>query len=452
MDKQDKSQTMYFRICSVIFIIFIVLALPCQGNCEDQAGPVLALKQAVRIALKNNPGFAQQANTVEINEISVSQQRADFYPDLNAAVAGQDSAQEDWSLSTELSSTLNLFNGFADSAGLKNAELELNAVQENLTREQQSLVFETFSKFVQVLTSQALIQVKEDNLEENRKLLEQIETFQQAGRLALSDLYQQQAETKQAQLELIEAQQSLNDNKLLLMQTMGMNPMIDYRAAGLDFDSWSMVLTDEDIERLSVAALNERADIKAQQYQIEASGQQILQARAGQLPKLDLFAKLSSGYNSLGDETFSEQLKDDSLDATVGISLTIPIFDRHLARNEIAMAGIEQRNEQLTLKQKKLQAGLEIEQAIQEYRTTQQQVEVVQSKLIFARQSLQSYEERYRVGASTLVELIQARTGYVTAAFDQIEVKYNLITQEVALAYYLGNMKPRFAAFEFVKI
>ncbi len=451
MDKKDKSQTMYFRICSVIFIIFIVLALPCRGNCEDQAEPVLALKQAVLIALKNNPSLAQQLNAVKSTEISVSQQRTDFYPDLNAAVAGQDSAQEDLSLSTELSSTLNLFNGFADRAALKNAELELDAVQENLTREQQTLVFETFSNFVQILTDQALIQVKEENLEENRKLLEQIETFQQAGRLALSDLYQQQAETKQAQLDLLEAQQTLNDNKLLLMQTIGLAPMIDYRAAAPDLDSLSMVLADEDLEGLSVAALNDRADIKAQQYQIEAAGQQIRQARADQLPKLDLFAKLTSGYNSSGDETFSEQLMDDSLDATVGISLTIPIFDRHLARNEIAKAKIEQRNEKLTLKQKKLQAGLEIAQAIQEYRTTQKQVEVVQSKLTSAHQSLQSYEERYRVGASTLVELTQARTGYVTAAFDQIEVKYNLITQEVALAYYLGNMKPLFAAFELEK-
>ncbi|SEA77539.1 outer membrane protein [Desulfuromusa kysingii] len=439
---------MYLRTFSAALFTLFFLVLTSPGQCVTQAEPVLALKQAVRIALKHNPSLAQQANSVEINKISVSQQQSNFYPDLDATLSGQDSAQNDFSLSTQLTSTLNLFNGFADSAALKNAELELDAVQESLTREQQSLVFETFSNFVQVLTSQALIQVKEKNLEENRKLLEQIETFHQAGRLPLSDLYQQQAETKQAQLELMEAQQSLSDNKLLLMQTMGMNPMSAYRVAEPDFDSWSVVLTDAEIASLRVMALDERADLKAQQYQIEAAGQQVLQAKAGQLPKLDLFAKLSSGYSSLDDETFSEQLRDDSLDATIGMSLTIPIFDRHLTRNEMAKAKIAQRNEQLTLKQKKLQVGLEIEQAIQEYRTTQQQVDVVQSKLISARQSLQSYEERYRVGASTLVELTQARTEYVTAVFDQIEVKYNLITQEVALAYYLGNMKPLFAAFE----
>lgn len=441
----------YFRIWSVVFIIFIVLALPDRGNCEVQAEQLLSLEQAVLIALKSNPGFQQQANAVESAKISVFQQRADFYPDLNASVAGQESSQADLSLSTELSSTLNLYNGFADSAALKNAELELAAVQENLTREQQTLVFETFSNFVQVITDQALIQVKEENLAENRKLLEQIETFQQAGRLALSDLYQQQADTKQAQQDLLEAQQTLNNNKLLLMQTMGLVPMIDYRAAAPDFTSLSMALSDADIERLPAAALTDRADIKAQQHQIEAAGQQIRQAKSGQLPKVDFFAKLASGYNSSANEAFSEQLMDDSLDAIVGISLSIPIFDRYLTRNEVAKVKIDWRNEQLALKQKELQVGLERTQAIQEYRTTQQQIEVVDSKLTSARQSLQSYEERYRVGASTLVELSQARTDYVTAAFEQIEARYDLVNQQVALAYYFGDLEPLFAALHLEK-
>ncbi len=68
-----------------------------------------------------------------------------------------------------------------------------------------------------------------------------------------------------------------------------------------------------------------------------------------------------------------------------------------------------------------------------------------------ARQSLQSYEERYRVGASTLVELSQARTAYVTAAFEQIEASYNLVNQQVALAYYVGDMEPLFAALNLEK-
>ncbi|MDX2495691.1 MAG: TolC family protein [Desulfuromusa sp.] len=445
--------------------ILIILALPSQGHSEIHAEQVLSLEQAVRIALKKSPDLAQQVNAVESADISLSQQQTDLYPDLAIAATGskrfdkafgQTTSQTEnrnfASISTELSSSVNLFNGFADIAAIKSAEFELGAVRETLSRAEQTLVFETISNFIQVLTDQALIHVEEENLEENRKLLESIESFYQAGRLAISDLYQQQAETKQAELDLLEAQRTLNVSKLLLMQTMGLAPTVRYQVATPDLEKLSLPLADEELDQLSLLALANRSDVKAQQRQVEAAGQQIRQSQAGHLPKVDLFASLASDYSSLGEENhFSDQFMDDNLNATIGVSFSLPLFDRYLTRNNIAQAKIAQRNEQLALKQKQLQLGLEISQAIQEYRTTQKRVDVVKSKLTSARQSLHSYEERYRVGASTLVELTQSRTQYVTAAFDQIQARYDLVTQEFAVAYYLGNLEPLLATLELEK-
>jgi len=416
----------------------------------------------VRIALKKSPSLSQQLNAVESAEISVSQQRTNLYPDLKITASGaerfdkvfdQNTGQSEnrsfTAISAELSSAVNLFNGFADSAALKSAELELGAVRETLSREEQTLIFETLTNFIKVLTDQALIPVEEENLTENRALLENIETFYQAGKLPLSDLYQQQAETKQAELDLLEAKRTFNVSKLVLMQTMGLAPTTQYQVATPDFEKLPLPLADDDLDQLSLLALGNRSDVKAQQQRIEATGQQIRQTQAGHLPKVDLIASFSSDGNSLADESrFSEQFMEENLNASVGISLSIPLFDRSLTRNNIAKAKIEQRNEQSILRQKELQIGLEIAQAIQEYQTTQKRIEVVESKLISAQQSLHSYEERYRVGASTLVELTQSRAQYVSATFDRIQSRYDLVTQEIAVAYYLGTLDPLLAALE----
>lgn len=74
-----------------------------------------------------------------------------------------------------------------------------------------------------------------------------------------------------------------------------------------------------------------------------------------------------------------------------------------------------------------------------------------ESKLTYALQALHSYEERYRVGASTLIELTDARAQYVQATFDQVQAKYDLVTQEIAVTYYLGNMKQMLAALSLEK-
>ena len=199
----------------------------------------------------------------------------------------------------------------------------------------------------------------------------------------------------------------------------------------------SLIAPDDDTTHLTFLALANRSDIKAQKQQIEAAGQQIREAKAGHLPKVDLSVILDNDYSGNSDE---------DLNSTIGVTLSIPVFDRFLTRNEIAKARIEKSNEQSLLEEKKLQVGLEIAQALQNYQKTQKQVDVFESKLTYALQALHSYEERYRVGASTLIELTDARSQYVTAVFDRVQAKYDLVTQEIAVAYYLGNVKQMLAA------
>ena len=466
MNKKTRTQAMYFRACSTALFILLTLLLPTTGKSLTQTEQVLSLEQAVTIAIRNNPGFAQQVNGVKSAEVTVTQQHADFYPNLVLDASGSerfDTSQDDSTGNTEsrsvasmnvgLFSSINLFNGFGDIAALKNSELLLQAELESLSQSEQTLIFDTVSQFIQVLTNQELIHVEELNLKENNELLERIETFYVAGKVPISDQYQQQAETKQAELDLLEAEHSLGVSKLLLMQTMGMLPTIDYQVSPLNFEVLSVMPPDDDSTHLTVLALENRSDIKAQQQQIEAAGQQIREAKASHLPKVDLSVSLGTDYSGVSDdEQYSEQFNDfldefvdENLNSTIGITFSVPIFDRFLTRNEIAKARIEKRNEQSLLEEKKLQVGLEIAEALQDYQKTQKQVDVFESKLTYARQALHSYEERYRVGASTLIELTDARSQYVTAAFDRVQAKYDLVTQEIAVAYYLGNMKQMLA-------
>ncbi len=440
MNTKNKTRTIYFRACSTALFTLLTLLLPTTGMSLTQTEQVLSLEQAVTIALKNNPGFAQQVNGMKSAEITVTQQRADFYPNLVLEASGSepfDTSQEDSKMNVGLFSSMNLFNGFGDIAALKKSELLLQAELESLSRSEQTLVFETVSQFIQVLTDQELIHVEEINLAENNALLERIKMFYEAGKVPISDLYQQQAETQQAELDLLEAKHSLGVSKLLLMQTLGMVPTADYQVIPLDFETLPLIPPDDETTHLTVLALANRADIKAQEQQIEAAGQQIREARAGHLPQVDLSVSLDNDYS--GDS-------DENLNSTIGVTFSIPVFDRFLTRNEIVKARIEKRNEQLLLDEKKLQVGLEIAEALQNYRKTEKQLDVFESKLTYALQALHSYEERYRVGASTLIELTDARSQYVTAAFDRVQAKYDLVSQQIAVAYYLGNMKQVLAA------
>lgn len=156
------------------------------------------------------------------------------------------------------------------------------------------------------------------------------------------------------------------------MQTIGVTPTANYQVTSPDFEKLSLQIPAGDTGELALLALANRSDIKAQERQVDAAQQQIRQTQAGRLPQVDLSARLATDYDGLREESnLSEQFMDENINFIVGLTFSIPIFDRFLTRNEIAKAQIEKRNEQLTLKEKRLQVGLQVAEAIQNFQKTQ---------------------------------------------------------------------------------
>jgi len=199
-------------------------------------------------------------------------------------------------------------------------------------------------------------------------------------------------------------------------------------------------LVADRLETAETGVLAQRPDLLAVHKQIEAAREQIAVARAGYWPNLDLAASLDAGYSSLNRSNgFSGQFFDDNLGGAIGLTLTVPIFDRQLTRNQVAQARLNERDARLSLHQRQLQAETEFGQALEDFRTAQRLIGVAESQLTAARQALAAVEERYRVGAATLVELTQSRAQFAAAGFERVKARYALITQGVAIAYYQGD-------------
>jgi outer membrane protein len=432
-----------------IAAFLLVLLAGGASKALAENGAALTLNQAIAIALKNNPGLKQTANQVVSGKISVSRNRANFLPDLQLNAQGAEQIDKQklpqdghtyQTVTTSISSTLNLFNGFGDIAALAGSKLDLQARMDSFTRAQQSLVYTTASEFLTVASDRELIRVQDENLQSNRRQLEQIQSFFKAGTRPISDVYQQQAATSSSELSLLQAQRTLRVDKLKLLQALGL-------AAGTPF---SIVVPTEahlvaasgknDLSSLTDNALKHRPDLRAQRKQIAIDTQAIHQAKAGYWPTLNLVAGAGSDFsNQLGGDGFSRQFFTDNPNASVGLSLSIPLFDRDLTRSNVAQARVQQQNDRLALDQLHLQVSTEIGQALQDYRTAQKQVQVTGAQLRYARQALNAVQARYRVGAATLVDLLQARTQYVQASSDRVNARYSLMNQALNLAYTEGN-------------
>lgn len=440
----------------LLLLMALGLLLPAPAGAAEPAAPSaaapLTLSRAIRLALDQNPALRQSANQVASGAVNLAQKQANFAPDLRLTLSGDERFDQEYdalsgdrdgrnfeTASGAVGSTLNLFNGFGDVAALRGAEQELDSLRDSYSRDEQTLIFTTVSQFIEALTSRELIRVRQENLEGNRRQLERVEALHRAGNRPLSDLYQQQAETGSAELDLLLARRDEVVAKLQLLQTLGILPTTGVDLAAADLDPLETALLAEVPAELPADALAQRPDLIAGEKQIFAAREQVNEAAAGYWPTLDLSARVGSDYSSLLEPDFNQQFFDDQVGTQIGLTLAVPLFDRFLTRNNVAQARLRQHDAELALIRLSLQADAEYGQALEDFLTAQKLIGVTAAQLTAAREALAAMEERYRVGAATLVELTDARTRFTEADYQRVRARFGLLRQRVALAYYRGD-------------
>ena len=119
--------------------------------------------------------------------------------------------------------------------------------------------------------------------------------------------------------------------------------------------------------------------------------------------------------------------------------MSIPLFDRgdHAAL-ATQRAQIQADNARLALEDLQQDVGLEVRRAYLDYQAAQEQLER-EAQLRAAELALQTSQERYNVGAATLVEVTQARATQVQAASALVTARYNLLFQRTLIDYYVGR-------------
>ncbi len=448
---------LYYLIVLICAFVLVCLAVEILWAQESRS---LTLDDVIQIALQNNIELQRSSNQVATSEITLGQSKAAFLPDLNASASASRSYSRAYdpltdmtddrqseSLNLGLSTRMTLFDGFSNIASLESARLQLSAAKEYLQRDRQSVIFETFSRYLQVLMDRELLTSERENLAALRQQLQRIEEYYKVGNRSRADLLQQQAEISQAELRVLRAEGYLNVSKLQLLETIGLEPSTEYEVETIPVEKLVGELADEKMDVQWDLALQRRTDVGAQILSVEAAEKAITSARSGYWPSLSLSAELGSGYNSTSEYgDFSDQVLDINPTARIGLSLSIPIFDRSVTRSSVQKAQIQLANEQLGLEDLQQTVSFEVQQALFDYSTAQKQLQAARAQREYAGQALQVTAERYDVGSAILAELSLARAQYVSANNDWIQANYDCLFNRVAVDYYVGRLDDRLIA------
>ncbi len=450
MDKYGKMQSGTVKSFAMVWTL--AFGLICSNGLHAQEPQVLTLTQAIDLALQENISLQKFSNTVYADRVDVNQAEANFLPNLNASI----SASKDYpktgeggkSLSGSLSSSLNLFNGFYDVSRLNSARLGWAADTSDYSWNRQGIIYGTVSQFVQVVLDSEFIRIARDNLQTQQDQLKQIEEFAKVGNRSKVDVFQQLTDLKQSELQYIQAKRDYQVSRYTLLQTLSKPADALLQFETLPVDTLLASIPEVSPRAATSEIVEKRQDVLAQRLQISAAQTQVKAAQSGYWPSVSLSASAGSNYSSgFSGFGFSDQFFDQNPNLRLGLSFSIPLFDRFSTRYSVQQAKIQLDNQQLNMRDLQLQIGTEVQQALLDYQTAVKQREAAHAQYEYADEALKIAEERFRVGSSTYVELSQVRANFYNAAYQKASADYNMLLRYIAVHYYSGTIDQAISIF-----
>lgn len=444
------------------FALLIALAILLPASTQAQQARTISFDEAVTIALENNVSILRAQNNLDVQALSVTSEKADFLPNLNLSTSGsrnyglfidnttfqQRNTITD-GMSFSASSGINLFNGFADVAGVRSAEAQLEGQEYAFERTKQTVVFTVIQRYLDVIVARENIRVRQEDVAAQQRSLDQIQEFVNVGTRPISDLYQQEASVANSEAQLLTAENTYQLAQTRLIQVMQLDPLGEYAFETPSVDEIDTAVRPLNAEAMLRTAFELRPDLRSQEMNIESAAQGIRAARSGYLPSLNLNGSVGTSWSSARRELFSfgEQFENNRSER-IGLSLNIPVFNRFNTKTNVERSKVQFANAQLDLENAQQNVALEVRQAYQDYLTAAKRLDVTEKQVTSAGQALRVVQERYNLADATLVELTQAQSAFTNAASQRVQAVFQFHFQERLLNYYQGNLDPNQSLFD----
>ncbi|WP_423128463.1 TolC family protein [Gaoshiqia sp. Z1-71] len=395
--------------------------------------------QQAELSTNRNQLYTEQARAARLPSFSGSV-RQNFYWDKNAdSLTGAfGSLEGSNSTSYSLSSSVVLFNGMSVNNQLKQSELELESSRYYAETVKESIELSILNAFLQVLYAGESVTNAEKQIEATTEQLLLAEERLTLGMVSQSDYLSIKSQLASEKLTLANARSQLAIARVSLMQLMEL-PVDDYFAVSSpEPDQILNRNLQPDAAVVYGEAIAIKPQIKKGELDKESARLDEKIAKASLLPALSLDAGLGTSYSSgMSGFSYTDQLKNQ-ISPSVGLTLSVPIFQKKQAKTSISLAQINLVNAELEEVNTKNQLRKEIEQATVDVLAAQSEYEASREQYQAMEESGQVASEKFNLGLMNSVDYLFEKTNLITAESKLLQSKYNLIFSYKILDFYKG--------------
>ncbi|MDP4277437.1 MAG: TolC family protein, partial [Bacteroidota bacterium] len=359
--------------------------------------------------------------------------------DKNASVK-----QTTKSASAGISTSMVLFNGFKVKNTIDAQRFSLQASSEELKKAKEDMAVNIASAYLQVLYNKELYAIAEEQVDLSQSQVTRSETMASLGKIPEGQVYEAKAQLAKDKYNATESKATLDLSLLELSQMLELKDWKDFDIVVPNIDMTSLALMIQPADEVYTYAVANKSDVRSSEYKLKSSEKNLNVTKAGLYPSVYLGANYSNRYYSEQSNlngtkaNLGDQLNVNGGTA-IGLSVSIPIFNRfdtknsiRISKNEVERAKLEVENTKKTLYKEIQQAWFNATKASEKYVSSMETVKNSEEAFRFA-------EEKYNNGRATIYEYNEAKINLATAKSNQLQAKYNYLFSVKILDFYKGD-------------
>ncbi|MDY6863468.1 MAG: TolC family protein [Thermodesulfobacteriota bacterium] len=429
-----------FIINTRIFIIITLFFIYVSRSFADEK-EILTLSQAINLALSKNPTILAAGHMVEAAKTKILQARSgllpkiDFYERYNRTTnpmtaVGNKLNQEVFSekdyqidvlndpspisnYNSQIVLTQPIFDRGKTHLEIKKAKLKEKIVEEGMERIRQEVIFEVIKAYFKVVLAKEdlmLARMSEKMANAHVKLSDDL--FQ-SGQVVKSDTLSARVRLNEVKEIVIQSKNALKIAKAALNNAIGVNQENIFEVSeNLEYKKKEL-----DINHLVNKAIKKRPDLLSMENEVKNAKENVKLVRTEYLPSV----KVSAQYD-LNDENLWE---DNGESWTVWGIFHFNLFNGLHTTSRIKEA--KEKLKQLSYTKEALanKIELEVREAFYNLEEAEERIKVAKKALIYAKESLRIVDDRYQVGLSTIVEVLDNEVAMTRASRNLLRARYD---------------------------
>ena len=442
-----------------VLTLILVIVTATSTNAMAQNIKKWSLRQCIDYAMDNNIQLQKSKISENVAETELKQAKADLLPNLsgsmtqslsyrpfqksnsnfvNGSITSNSSNKTIQNGSYGINANWTVWNGGINTNSIKSKQKDLEITRLESMQQANSIQEQITQLYVQILYSSDAVKVNKEINKKDSIAYVQGQEMLKAGKLSRSDLQQLKAAVSESGYAVVNSITQVRNYKLQLKQLLELQPGEEFDITPISTDESLVTSTIPDKMDVYSTALASRPEIISGKYNIESSELQLKIAKAGYMPTVSLTGGIGDNHMTGTNENFGNQMKYN-LSGSVGLTLSIPIFDNRQTKSAIEKAKYNYANAQLDLTDKEKDLYSAIETYWLNATSNQQRFIAAKSNVESQQENNDLISEQFRLGLKDIVELSTSRSSLLQAKQEMLESKYMTLLNVQLLKFYSGE-------------